>query len=330
VANLLPQVYFEADMLDELVQLALSDSSLPGDASDLQRKEIARTRARFALAAALRTRRNADAALLAVKAGELSSGHARRMHMYRTHADLTALFLDQSVVESLCTGRELAAEWPGSNLHVEAALLSHLAGSRDLARARFHSSFNNMGAILRLRQREQQRLQADINASAVADLAMVALNLDGPAAGADFIGRWRPSEFSREVTAKLVARLADAGRADEISALIVEAPKKYVRLAVAETMYEYGIAPTSAATTRLIETVRKRKKQFKPRRGTYHSTEPDVRGVVWAVLHGLRHSLLSLDDAAEISPCISPVTCPTASASARMGCRLQAPSSGTP
>lgn len=300
VANLLPQVYFEADMLDELVQFALSESGLPGAASDLQRKEIARSRARFALAAALRARRNTDAALLAVKAGELSSGHARRLRMYRMHTDLTGMFIDQAIVESLCSGRELAANWPGSNLHVEAALLSHFPSSRDLARARFHSSVNNMRAILRLPQRERQELRADIDANAVADLAMVAMSLDGPVGAADFIARWRPSEFVREVTGKLVARLADAGRSDEISALIVKTQKKYMRLAAAETMYEYGIPPSAEATTLLVETIRKRKKPFKPERRTYQSARPDVRGIVWALLHGLRYSLLSPYDAAGI------------------------------
>ena len=84
----------------------------------------------------LREGRNAEAALLAVKAGDMSSGHSRKVKLFRTHADLTARFLGADVVDALCSGRELATGWPGSNLHVEAELLSHINQFKDMARSR--------------------------------------------------------------------------------------------------------------------------------------------------------------------------------------------------
>ena len=299
MAKELPQVYFEAGMLDELMQLALSESSLPGDASDLQRKEISRSRVRYALAAALRSTRNTDAALLAVKAGEMSAGHARRMQMYRKNVDLTAAFLAPAVVESLCSGRELATDWPGSNLHVEAALLSYLQSSSETARSRYHSAVNNMRAILQLRQRDQRKLNADIDAHAVADLATAALNLEGPAAATAFVERWRPSEFVREVGGKLFARMGDAGRDTEISEAILAAKKKYVRLAAAEISFEYGIQLSPNASAVLVRMLRARQKPFKPHGRGYHP-ETDVRGVVWALLHGLKHRQLDHGEALRI------------------------------
>lgn len=299
MAKELPQVYFEAGMLDELMTLALSDSSLPGDASDLQRKEIGRSRVRYALAAALRSSRNTDAALLAVKAGEMSAGHARRMQMYRKNADLTAEFLAPAVVESLCSGRELATDWPGSNLHVEAALLSYLHSSSETARSRYHSAVNNMRAILQLRQRDQRRLNTDIDADAVADLAMAALNLEGPAAATAFVERWRPSEFVREVADKLFACMGDAGRDTELWDATLVAKKKYVRLAAAEISYEYGIQISPEASAALVPILLARHKPFKPHGRGYRS-ETDVRGVVWVLLHGLKHGQLDHGEALRI------------------------------
>jgi len=293
VASTLPQLLFEADMLNELVELALSDTGLPGGTEELQAQEIARSRARFALCAMLRAGRNADAALLAVRAGDMSSGHSRKMKVFRTHTDLTARFLDADVVDTLCSGRELAIDWPGSNLHVEAALLSHIDQFKDMARSRLRSAFNNFGAILRLPENERSHLRNDITANEVADLAMVATNIDGPKGGLNFMWCWRPKGFARSVAAKLCARLADAGRYDDLAGLIVTGKRhEHVQAAVAETMFEYNVIPPDEATRALVKMLGKRKKPFKRARG-FFDHEPDVCGVVWALVHGLRAGHLS-------------------------------------
>lgn len=299
VANVLPQVYFEADMLDELLSLALSEENLPADAFELQRQEIARSRARFALGAALKAGRTADGALISVRAGTLSSGRARKLAMIRTHTDLTAEFADRTVVEGLCAGRELASDWPGSNLHVEAALLSHLRGEEDTARARLNSAHGNFVAILRLSQEDSVRIGANVGANEVADLAMAAINLGGARAVLQYLKAWR-TDFSRLVARKLAARLADAGRLDDLSALVIAAKKRrYVRLAVAETMFDYGIAPSDEATASLVKTLRKQDKAFRPPWNRMYA-EADVRGVVWGLLHGLRLALVEPAEALNI------------------------------
>ena len=60
-------------MLDELVDLALSNAGVPGGSDESQAREITRSRARFALGATLRIGRHTDAARLAVRNGALSS-----------------------------------------------------------------------------------------------------------------------------------------------------------------------------------------------------------------------------------------------------------------
>lgn len=293
IATVLPQLLFEAQMVDELVELALSDDGLPAGIEDLQAQEIARARARFALGAALRAKRNSDAALLAVKAGMLSSGHARRMKMFRANPDIAARFLDRDVIDSLCSGRELTAGWPGSNLHVEALMLSSLDERRDLGRARFTASYNTISAILRLERDERRDLHVEITPHEIADLVFAITNLEGSSAGIRFLTGWRPNGFVREVSAKFASRLADAGRADELSELVVlAASSKYIQLGIIETMFDYAIVPSDEATTALAQMLSKRKEPFKHERGPY-IYDKDLRGVAWALLHAARIAALT-------------------------------------
>lgn len=301
IASILPQVYFEAEMLDELVQLALSGDGLPSSADDLQSQEIARSQTRFALGAALKARRNEDAALLAVKAGTLLSGHSRRISMIRDHPDLATEFLQAEVVETLTTGRELNGDWPGSNLHVEAVMLSHLDALRDLARSRFTSSLNTISAILRLRGDSSHHLRTRIGSEEIAALALAAINLDGPESAARFLQGWRPKAFVRETSAKLSGKLADAGRTDEVSELVVAAAgSKHLQLGCLESLFDYAATPSAAATSSVSAMLKARKKAFKDERGPY-VYDADVRGVTWALLHGLRAEVLSSDEALRIA-----------------------------
>lgn len=310
VASVLPQLFFEAEMQDDLVELALSNKGLPGEIDELKAQEIARSRARFALCAMLRESRNADAALLAVRAGDMSSGHSRKMKLIRSHTDLAARFLEADIVEALCSGRELASYWPGSNLHVEAALLSHIDEFKDAARSRLRSAMNNFSAILRLPATDTARRDSDITANEIADLAMVAVNLDGAEGGFDFMSRWRPKEFVRTVATKLCARLGDAGRYEDLTGLIVHGKNhKHVQASAAETMFEFNVVPSDEATLALTQMLGKRKKPFSTTRRAV-SDEPDVRGVVWTLVHALRTGMVDETEALRILNIHLPVHLP--------------------
>lgn len=289
LANALPQLLLEADLLDELVELALSTKGLPGKTDDLQAQEIARSRARFALSATLRAGQHLNAALLAIKTGDLSSGRSRKLALFRRHTDLVARFMGAELVEELCASRELATNWPGSNLHVEAALLSHIDSFKDLSRARLRSAMENMIAILRAPD-DESRVNHDIDADAVADLAMAALNLEGPSGARSFISRWRPDEFVRGVTYKLASRLADAGRYDDLDLLIAQRGPSHIAVAVADVMYAYNISPSARATRVLARLLRDRKSPFA---SVYDPLErgPDSGGVTWALIHCLRQGV---------------------------------------
>ncbi|GAA1754698.1 hypothetical protein [Aeromicrobium alkaliterrae] len=301
IAAALPQVFFEAGMLHELVQLALSDEGLPGSADELQSQEISRSRTRFALGAALKSRRNSDAALLAVRAGTLLSGYSRRMKMLREHPDLAARFMQPEVVEGLTTGRDLAADWPGSNLHVEAVMLSQLDSLKGIARSRVTSSLNTIHAILRLRGEANHHLRTSVGIDEIALLALSIINLDGPDAAAEFLSSWRPKPFVREAAAAFCSKLADADRIDEICQVAASASAtKHLQIGCFEVLFEYAAVPSDAAIEAVCSMLKKRKKPFKHDRGP-HAYETDVRAVTWALLHGRRAGCLNDSEARQIA-----------------------------
>ncbi|MGH3428401.1 MAG: hypothetical protein ACRDQZ_12680, partial [Mycobacteriales bacterium] len=149
---------------------------------------------------------------------------------------------------------------------------------KDMARSRLRSAYNNFGAILRLPENERPRLRNNITANEVADLAMVATNIDGPAGGLHFMQHWRPEDFVRSVAARLCTRLADAGRYDDLAGLIVTGKQhEHVQAAVAETMFEYNLIPPDEATEALVKMLGGRKKPFERAHNAFDH-EPDVRG----------------------------------------------------
>jgi hypothetical protein len=245
----------------------------------------------------LRTERFADAASLAVAAGNMSSGHARTLEVIRANADLAGRFLGTQVVDRLCSGRELATDWPGSNLHVEAALLSHDPVNKGLARSRIRAALNNFVAVSR--EAEATGTRHDITAAAVADLAMAALNVDGPAGAVEILQRAHPKEFVRDVAGKLCGRLADAGRHEDIYGLCVPRRRnKPIHAAVAETLFDYNLTPPPGVLRTLVRTLSSRRTPY--RRLGEIDDESDTRGVLWVVTHGLRSGYIKGPEAQRI------------------------------
>ncbi|WP_344017985.1 hypothetical protein [Pseudonocardia kongjuensis] len=300
VAGTVPQLLFEAELLDDLIKLALSDAALPGGTDELQVREIARSRARFALCATLRRGRNAEAARLALKIGDLSSGHSRTMTILRTHTDLAGRFLDEEAVEALCSGRELATDWPGSNLHIEAALLSHVDRLKDLARNRIRSALDNFRAILETPDDEPPSRHRHVTAEAVADLALAAANIDGPGAGAELLSHLSPDEFAHSAAAVLASRLADAGREDDLTGIVLSGDtKSAVRMAVATAMFDHNITPPAEVAAAFLAALQARTEPFRWTRPLIEQ-DLDVREVVWTLVHALRHGLTEEADALDI------------------------------
>ncbi|MFF2949824.1 hypothetical protein ACFVVU_00530 [Kitasatospora sp. NPDC057965] len=297
VAACLPQLLWEADQVDTLVDLALTDGALPRG-NDLEEHEIAQQRAQFALKATLRAGRDFEAARLALKAAGLAAGHSRRLQLLRQNTDLAGQFLDARTIEDMVAMRSLAGDWPGSNLHYEGALLSAAEGRTDFARSRLRSAADWVRAWVR--QPREERQDHGVGATDIAEIAFGLLNTDGVEACIDHLARWRPKQLAFDTGLIIATRLADAGRTDELEELGRIATRvKYLRFAVAAAAWNANVVCRRPLAQRLVRVLRRQRRPISFR-NRYGQENLELQAVIWIVAMGLRHGVLPNSEAERI------------------------------
>ncbi|WP_329371558.1 hypothetical protein [Streptomyces sp. NBC_01483] len=300
VAASLPQLLWEAGQVDTLVELAMTDGALP-EGDDLEQREIAQQRAQFALKATLRVGKEWEAARLAVKAGSLAAGHSRRLHLLRSNTDLAGKFLDAITVEDIVANRSLAADWPGSNLHFEGALLSFAAGQTDFARSRLRSAAEWLKAWVQQPDDDNPHRHR-VTATDIAEVAFGLLNTDGVEACVGYLARWRPNWVGFEAGAIITTRLADSGRTEELEALGHAATRsKYLQFAVAYAAWQANLVCQAQLARRLVRMLKRQRRpvSFRRHRGLPEENKA-LPAVGWIIAMGLRHGVLPDTEAERI------------------------------
>lgn len=300
VAASLPQLLWEAKRVDTLVELAMTDGALPGG-DDLEQREIAQQRVQFALKATLRAGKEWEAARLAVKAGSLAAGHSRRIDLLRRNTDLAGGFLDPSTIEDIVANRSLTADWPGSNLHFEGALLSSAAGQTDFARSRLRSAAEWLKAWA-WQDDDDDRHRYRITATDIAEVAFGLLNTDGVQTCVEYVARWRPNRVGFDIGVIISDRLADAGRTLELEALGLEAARlKYMQFAVAYASWQANLVCGAPLARHLVRRLkRQRGRVFVSHHPGAAEENKALPSVAWIVAMGLRHGVLSDTEAERI------------------------------
>lgn len=300
IATSLPDLLLDAGRIDELVELALSEAKpeglLAGSSlreEDLERYEIAQHTVQLALKGALRAGMKPAAGRLALKAGNLAAGHGRRRELIRQNPDLAAEFLDPSLLEHLIATRALAGEWPGSDLVIEASLLSKASGQQALARNRLRSAVEWTRAWVDRSAPDDDAPLVEI--SDIAELAWAYINTDGPQACVSFLARWKPETIGFDAGIVVARRLADVGRIDDLQALAGgPKPLKYLQLAVAQASWESDVALTPQTVRRIVTMLKSHKHaiELTKDRSDYFSPTPGLDGIWWIVALGARLDLL--------------------------------------
>lgn len=258
VAAGLPQLLLEAGRFDELVRLALSDEALPAEPA-MARRDVALQRLQFALKAAIRVGRHLEATKLALKAGGETAADARQQKLISANTDLARHFLEpeqmlEQVTRRLITG----GEWTGSEHAYEAAFLS---GAHDLAGdalSRLRVSFDWLRHWSQRPHDHAGKSQSVGNAD-IAEMALAELNLNGAAACAKSLRRWRARERSFGAGQRLCSRLVDAGRFEEIDELAFAAGSDLgLLLAITMELAAVGRLPPKAAAARMTRLVTSR------------------------------------------------------------------------
>ena len=240
VASTLPQLMLEAGQLSELIDLALSSSLLPSDL--IEKRDVELNRLQFALKAGLRAKRFADAAKLALKAAQETTGNTRWRVLLRDNTDLAAKFLEPGRIQEIVSRRmfdnkeEIAKgtsdkAWTGSHHAYEASLLSYHPDFRGDARSRLRTAYDWLKSWSRLSEEEQERERVTIQD--IAEIALACFNIHGPESCATELGRWKPKEVSYRAGRIVARRLIDQKRHDDLDRLALTANNSiYLLLAI--------------------------------------------------------------------------------------------------
>ena len=301
VASTLPQLMLEAGQLSELIDLALSSSLLPSNL--IERRDVEIQRLQFALKASLRAERFVEAAKLALKAGQETTGDTRQHTLLRDNTDLAATFLEPDRIQGIVSRRTfhrvtIAAQeeghektWTGSHHAYEASLLSHLPGFRGDARSRLRMANEWLMNWGRLPERERQK--GKVADEEIAEMALAHFNLHGPEACADELRRWKPREVSYRVGRMVARRLVDHGRYDDLDQLaFVAANDVCLLLAINLELRAVHRHPPKATVERTLRLVLSKHVQLD--KNNFDFTETVLESVTALVesahVHQLRHN----------------------------------------
>ncbi|MUL35408.1 ATP-binding protein [Gloeocapsopsis dulcis] len=244
-AQVLPSLLLQSENYDELISLAISDDYLPED-SPIDERNIRVYRLQFAFKAALRQKRYADAAKLALRAGEEVAGDKRQLELLTQNVDLIAPLQSPQRVQELAFRRMLRGGWDGSENVYSAALLSSVEEFRGEARSFLRVAGNWLSLYFEERSNNKDKTYSEerLTDSDLGEMAVAHFHLHGTKRLVDFILSWQPPEVVFRITRLFIKRFIDAGNftaVDEISQLGCR--NQYLMVAVADELIAVGKFP---------------------------------------------------------------------------------------
>ncbi len=222
VASTLPQLLLSAGLIDELVELALSEEGLP-TTNPLERRDVELQRLTFALQACLQSGRYAAAAKLALKAGGEAAGEARQTRLIQYNTDIAATLLSPDRIDELVSRRMFGADWMGSHHAYDAGLLSGRSEFLAEASSRLRMAMDWLVAWSRrsVKEREEER----VDDADRAELAMAHLRVLGPNEAVKFLSGWRGRPLVFKASKRLARRLMDLGQYEQLDSLAIHGAK---------------------------------------------------------------------------------------------------------
>ena len=270
VASTLPSLMLEAGQLPDLIELALSSSSLP-TTNPIEKRDVELQRLQFALKASLRAKRFSDAAKLTLKAGQETAGDTRQQELLRTNTDLAAVVMAPDHIQEIVSRRTFGGGWIGSHHAYEAGLLSYIEGFRGDARSRFRMAYEWLANWSRLSR--EKREQESITDGDIAEIALTRFNIDGPGVCAAEIRSWTPREVSYRTGRIIARRLIDHGRYDDLDKLAIKAANNLcLLLAINLELRAVHRSPPKETVERALRLILNKRVKIKGRDFDYKET----------------------------------------------------------
>ncbi len=278
VAEVLPSLLLQSENYDQLISLALSDDFLPKD-SPIDERNVRVYRLQFAFKAALKLKRYADAAKLALRAGEEVAGDARQLELLKQNVDLIAPLQAEQRVQELAFRRMLRSGWDGSENAYSAALLSSVEDFKGEARGYLRAAHNWLRLYFDERKKKGDSHDDRLKEDDIVELAFAHFNLFGAEGLVDFILGWRPPQAVFHIARLFIRRLVDAGNFTAIGEISqIDHRNQYLMIAIADKLLAVGKFPVADAMQIYLNLLTHRRARI-PKPG-WHVSEDTITSAI--------------------------------------------------
>lgn len=289
VAEVLPQLYLQAGQYDQLIDIALSDRLLPSN-NPIDTRNVLVYRLQFAFKAALKAGKNEDSIKLALRAGEEVAGDQRQQDLFQSNIDLLPKLQDNLKVQEIAFKGLLRSGWEGSENVYTASLLSEIEEYRGEANSYLRSALNWLQIYFEESKKKKDRRPhhgEGVNHGDILEIALTQLKVGGVKMCLGFLNSLRPKEFIFQVMKRLVNRLIDAGRFDEIDEILEQAHKnKYHVIAIVSELERVGRFAEAKNLEECLNALANTKKRIKRSRDSFNDTvTPAIITFLEACLH---------------------------------------------
>ncbi|WP_268125464.1 hypothetical protein [Roseivirga pacifica] len=271
VAEVLPQLYLQAGMYGELIEMALSNQFLP-EHNPIDKRNVLVYRLQFAFKAALRSQKYQDAIRLALRAGEEVAGDQRQQYLFQANTDILPLLQSKTKIQEIAFKRILRGGWEGSENVYTASLLSGIEEYKGEARGYLRSAMNWLKIHFeQVKKVNEHSRENKVRHEDIIEIAITSLNLFGPRACLKFLNRLKPKEHIFRDMKGLTTRLIDAGRFREIEGMLKYARRsKFYVVAIVSELVEVGRFPASEDLEKCLNTLTNSKLRIKKPSDPYH------------------------------------------------------------
>ncbi|TCN59607.1 ATP-binding protein [Flavobacterium circumlabens] len=272
VAEVLPNMYLQAEKYEKLIEIALSDSYLPED-NPIDARNVRVYRLQFAFRAALRAKKYNDAIQIAMRAGEEMAGNQRQIELFQTNIDLLVALQDKQKIQDIAFKRLLKGRWNGSENAYTASLLSGIDEYKGEARGYLRAAVNWMQIYFEeLKISDKQRPENEVTKEDVLELAYAFFNIEGVADCVNFLNRFTSKEFVFNVMQNLTKRLIDIGNFEAVNSFLAACTKKpYCTVAIVSELFKIGIFPEKKFIETCLKLMTGSKSRIKKPKQYYNS-----------------------------------------------------------
>lgn len=274
VAQVLPQLYLQAEQYDKLISNALSDDFLPKD-NPIDARNVRVYRLQFAFKAALKLSRFNDAIKVAIRAGEEIAGDQRQLQLLQQNVDLLVSLQDEEKVKEIAFKRLLSGSWDGSENVYSAALLSSVEGYKGEARGFLRAAMNWLNIYFAKPKKKRQHYDNDnrLEDGDVLELAYAHLNINGNEGCVKFLSGLKPSSAVYKIIKKLTSRLIDKGDFSTIDDLLASFSNvPYYVIAIISELAKVGKFPEGTIIEKCLRALSNQRTRIKIEYQSYEDT----------------------------------------------------------